>query len=252
MNDTITLDRDARSAKRARAFITARLSGHERRVVDSATLMLSELVTNSVKHASGTVTVTVEVTDDGVRVDVKDRGPATVVLRSPSADDPTGRGLRIVADLSDEWGFLSDPTGNCVWFLIRLDRATSRRTDDEQQSPQEPAGHRPPSDMPDGGVTGHARRRGPGSRARPNHRGPGTGASRQNGGEPLHPPHAHASGQWGSSRARSSPCRATSLARPSLAHSASTSTPSQPAGMTTGRRAQDSSGPSPGSIPGNP
>jgi serine/threonine-protein kinase RsbW len=39
-----------------------------------------------------------------VRVDVADEGGGAVVFRDPIPTEPTGRGLRIVEQLSDEWG----------------------------------------------------------------------------------------------------------------------------------------------------
>jgi anti-sigma regulatory factor (Ser/Thr protein kinase) len=135
MSDTLNLDDDPRSAKRARDFVATRLAGHERATVENATLMVSELVTNSLKHATGGVTLTVTLTDERVRVDVVDPGPAHPVVRSPTPDDPTGRGLLIVSELSDEWGFTpSGANGNHVWFVIGLDRSSSAGSDSARQA----------------------------------------------------------------------------------------------------------------------
>jgi anti-sigma regulatory factor (Ser/Thr protein kinase) len=78
-------------------------------------LVLSELVTNSVRHslATETVRVRVMVTDDKIRLEVIDQGPGF-----PEA--PTrggGLGLSIVERLADEWGVSVDGTFT-VWVEI--------------------------------------------------------------------------------------------------------------------------------------
>lgn len=122
MTNTITVDRHPSSAKLARGFVIDRLSGYEQRLVDDAALMTSELVTNSIRHATGTVTVTVAIDADTLRIAVSDGGPATPVIRTPSPAEPYGRGLQIVAALADDWGVTPNPdAGNTVWLTLRLE-----------------------------------------------------------------------------------------------------------------------------------
>ena len=64
------------------------------------------------------------------RIAVRDTGTSKPVLRSPSPDDAFGRGLRIVAELADDWGIESTAkAGNTVWFVVGLEPAdvTSER-----------------------------------------------------------------------------------------------------------------------------
>ena len=122
MTNTITVDRHPSSAKLARGFVIDRLSGYEQRLVDDAALMTSELVTNSIRHATGTVTVTVAIDADTLHIAVSDGGPATPVIRTPSPAEPSGRGLQIVAALADDWGVTPTPdAGNTVWLTLRLE-----------------------------------------------------------------------------------------------------------------------------------
>jgi diguanylate cyclase (GGDEF)-like protein/PAS domain S-box-containing protein len=71
------------------------------------THVVSELVTNSVKH-SGSTHIVLQVwpeTDGGVAVDVSDTGPGFDILpRAAGHDDPEGWGLMFVDMLSDAWG----------------------------------------------------------------------------------------------------------------------------------------------------
>lgn len=128
MIDTLSLEAEPGSARRARQFVTRHLAGREPVLIDNATLMVSELVTNSIRHASGACVVTLELTLEMLRIKVSDAGPATPVVRSPSPDEPTGRGLRIVAQLASDWGIDATPgSGNTVWFCMDLTAAPTTR-----------------------------------------------------------------------------------------------------------------------------
>ena len=82
-------------------------------------LITSELVTNSVSHAEGGFVLTVGATRTGITVRVADHDP-TVPCPTRAADEDThGRGLALVAELSDAWG--CDPLpfgGKVVWAHV--------------------------------------------------------------------------------------------------------------------------------------
>jgi anti-sigma regulatory factor (Ser/Thr protein kinase) len=84
--------------------------------------MVSELSTNAILYGMTEFDVSVEVTDDWCRVEVTDSGRGTPVLRAlPPSTDERGRGLRIVRELSDDWGVdVSRMSGKCVWFRLWL------------------------------------------------------------------------------------------------------------------------------------
>jgi anti-sigma regulatory factor (Ser/Thr protein kinase) len=84
-----------------------------------AVLLTSELVTNAIRHETGeTVTLAVDCSQGQLRVDVHDSsGDIPVVLDAPG-DAETGRGLMLVATLSDEWGFYRTPAGKAVYFTL--------------------------------------------------------------------------------------------------------------------------------------
>lgn len=82
-------------------------------------LMVSELATNSVRHAQTSFELMVHNALDEIRVEVTDRGGGTPTMRSPGPSDPTGRGLRIVDMLADRWGVDEDEAGGkTVWFTL--------------------------------------------------------------------------------------------------------------------------------------
>jgi anti-sigma regulatory factor (Ser/Thr protein kinase) len=103
----------------ARRFVRARLSDGVSDV-DTATLLVSEVVTNAILHARTTVTVTVDVADDLVRIAVRDGSPVQPRIHSFSATSATGRGLRLLDRLAKRWGVYADPAtgGKVVWFEV--------------------------------------------------------------------------------------------------------------------------------------
>jgi len=84
-----------------------------------AELIVTELVTNAVRHGpGGPVEVAIKAGGNGFRGEVADPGPgirqATLIRRR--ATDEGGRGLFLVDALSDSWG-LSDDRSR-VWFEV--------------------------------------------------------------------------------------------------------------------------------------
>jgi anti-sigma regulatory factor (Ser/Thr protein kinase) len=90
--------------------------------------VVSELVANAVVHghaARGSrVSVAYHLDAERLRVEVRDwaTGMPRTVRRSPAgeAPDESGRGLRVVAALTDRWGVIPRVIGKSVWFEIRL------------------------------------------------------------------------------------------------------------------------------------
>jgi anti-sigma regulatory factor (Ser/Thr protein kinase) len=94
-------------------------SEHHRAVVDDAVLMVSELVTNSVLHGGPPIVVAVDCTGDALQVRVRDGSPHTPQPRQAAQEDENGRGLALVAEMSDDWGVDPEPDGKYVWFVLR-------------------------------------------------------------------------------------------------------------------------------------
>jgi anti-sigma regulatory factor (Ser/Thr protein kinase) len=86
--------------------------------LDVFLLLLSELVTNAVRHTRG-ARVEVELSMDGtVMASVYDDSPDRPRLRRAGPDDTSGRGLALVERLSDRWGSERLAQGNRVWFQV--------------------------------------------------------------------------------------------------------------------------------------
>jgi anti-sigma regulatory factor (Ser/Thr protein kinase) len=89
------------------------------------TLLVSELVTNAVKHARTTATLTVAVATGMIEIAVADHGPGRHLIpgqrdiQRPGAIrllPESGRGLVIVEALSEDWGLTGNGTGKQVWL----------------------------------------------------------------------------------------------------------------------------------------
>jgi anti-sigma regulatory factor (Ser/Thr protein kinase) len=87
-------------------------------------LLVSELVTNSLRHSiSGHVEEPIELTvdagEDRVRVAVVDHGPGfRPRARDPGPEDRSGWGLFLVDRLTDRWG-VENRDGTEVWFEMK-------------------------------------------------------------------------------------------------------------------------------------
>jgi anti-sigma regulatory factor (Ser/Thr protein kinase) len=115
-----TFPGEARSIARARRFVSAELVGVVAVAVDDIALMVSELVTNAIRHAGTEFRVNVERTPQDVRVSVTDGAPGHPVARRPAPHELSGRGLMIVDRLSDAWGVDERGRGKTVWFSVAL------------------------------------------------------------------------------------------------------------------------------------
>jgi anti-sigma regulatory factor (Ser/Thr protein kinase) len=98
-------------------------------VLDSARLVVSELVTNSVRHCGvcdGVVVVGIELTATMVRLEVADPGRAGVIRpRRPDRVGGGGFGLHLVQSLSERWGLERASGGTRVWAqLLRIPQAS--------------------------------------------------------------------------------------------------------------------------------
>ncbi len=93
-------------------------------VIDDAQLAVSELVSNAVVHGREPVKVRLTLTRTAVHITVHDGDPRPPRMRNPSPGDITGgRGLRIVAAVSQQWGCALGRHGKNVWCSLALARA---------------------------------------------------------------------------------------------------------------------------------
>jgi anti-sigma regulatory factor (Ser/Thr protein kinase) len=109
----------------ARFHIRAALGFHQLdEYADDAAIITSELVTNAIQHACEDGTGTVRVTllrvrnPEAVTVVVTDSSPEGPVTRTAPDGSERGRGLRIVDELSDCWGWNLEDGGKAVYAVL--------------------------------------------------------------------------------------------------------------------------------------
>jgi anti-sigma regulatory factor (Ser/Thr protein kinase) len=104
----------------ARALLRrASCARHNGPVLESAQLLVSEVVTNALLHGMPPIRVSVSCIEKvGMQVRVSDGSTAVPVRRDPDVLSEFGRGLALVDLLSDAWGVDQSREGKEVWFRL--------------------------------------------------------------------------------------------------------------------------------------
>lgn len=144
-----TLANDRTAVRHARHLTASQLTewGLES-VEDSTKLIVSELVTNAVRHSTGPIRLRL-IRHQVLSCEVSDTDVCFPRPRSARTADENGRGLFLVSQLSRRWGSRRIPDGKVVWAEVALATApsparvlgtppASERTD--QASPSRPSG----------------------------------------------------------------------------------------------------------------
>jgi anti-sigma regulatory factor (Ser/Thr protein kinase) len=116
LEPTVTAPTEARRAVR-----TALESDLPRETTELAELLTSELVTNAIRHGSGTVTLVLNCSDGVLAVSVSDDAPT---MPRVAPDEPLavgGRGVRMVQRMAQDWGVTprASGPGKVVWFRLQ-------------------------------------------------------------------------------------------------------------------------------------
>ncbi|MGW0203040.1 ATP-binding protein [Nonomuraea sp. NPDC003201] len=114
-----TFAAQAHSVRRARHAARAQLAEWGlQQACDHAELLISELVTNAVRHARGLVRMSLSAADGLLRCEVEDSSPVPPSPRTACLDDEGSRGLLLVEVLSCGWGCVPTGRGKLVWFEV--------------------------------------------------------------------------------------------------------------------------------------
>lgn len=122
------LREDARTVGHGRALIRAELSqlSLSSEVVDDAVLMVSELITNALMYGDGPYELALHVDDKEIMCVVVDSSPLMPAQAPDDLGAEHGRGLRIIARLSDGFygchpqRYVTQPerVGKATWFAL--------------------------------------------------------------------------------------------------------------------------------------
>ncbi|MFD5397332.1 SpoIIE family protein phosphatase [Streptomyces sp. NPDC127097] len=120
---------EARSVARARELARDQLTDWGLQdLVDTTELLVSELVTNALRHGHGEIRLRL-LLDRSLVCEVWDADLAQPRRRRARDTDEGGRGLQLVGLLSEGWGSRRTPRGKTVWFELALPDGESTAVD---------------------------------------------------------------------------------------------------------------------------
>jgi anti-sigma regulatory factor (Ser/Thr protein kinase) len=117
-----TVDRrDPRAARAARDFIAGFVGSPELvELRETCVLLVSEVVTNALRHTDGQVSLELWRYPDRLRVEVSDETSRGPVVAGGGPLDEAGRGVPLMDALADRWGTAPHGEGKVVWFELDL------------------------------------------------------------------------------------------------------------------------------------
>jgi serine/threonine-protein kinase RsbW len=91
-------------------------------VEETAVLLVSELVTNAVRHATSTdaITLELEVVHTWLRIEAYRSRPGLALPRTTGEFDESGYEFALVDSLADRWGVRETVTGKTAWAELDL------------------------------------------------------------------------------------------------------------------------------------
>ena len=98
-------------------------------VEETAVLIVSELVTNAVRHATCTDAITLElrVVQTRLRIEAYRCRPGLVVPRTTGQFDEPGFGCALLDALADKWGVRETVTGTTAWAELDVEPGPKAR-----------------------------------------------------------------------------------------------------------------------------
>ncbi|MFB8272993.1 ATP-binding protein [Streptomyces sp. NPDC055955] len=114
------LQQELTSAGRARHLVTAQLRDWAQdEPIDTAELLVSELVTNALRHTQGPLRLNLRLRHSRLLCEVEDTEPASPVRNTVDPDAEGGRGTELLDLLADTWGTIRTATGKTIWFELQ-------------------------------------------------------------------------------------------------------------------------------------
>ncbi len=111
------------SAAEARRLASQALHEWGLEVVEETTLLIvTELTSNGVRHAKTGLTLSLAYDGSRLRIGMSDHDKRPPVLSLPSAYTHHGWGLRLINNLSSDWGTFVNPNGKTVWVDLDADK----------------------------------------------------------------------------------------------------------------------------------
>lgn len=124
LRERIRLAAETTAPRKARDFLVAVCAAwNARDFAEIGGLVLSELVSNAVRHAGGYVEVSLVLADGRLTIQVRDGGDGVPAIVPVARRTIGGNGLDIVSRLADSWGVTPEPSGGkSVWCVLTAER----------------------------------------------------------------------------------------------------------------------------------
>jgi anti-sigma regulatory factor (Ser/Thr protein kinase) len=118
--EVLVLRRDTSAIGAARRWVSAKLAARAvaPQRCEDALLVVSELVTNALRHGDGKIEARVSVDRAGVALFVSDDGRDLPAVRRGDVSASGGLGLQIVDRLASRWGVTPRADGKTVWVVL--------------------------------------------------------------------------------------------------------------------------------------
>jgi anti-sigma regulatory factor (Ser/Thr protein kinase) len=118
---SVAFDRNIQNTSEARVWIAEFVDAHAGgdALRDDAALVVSELVTNALRHGAGTVVLRASLVDGYFNIAVTDSGDALPHQLPIDAERIGGLGLHIIERVSSERGVAPFPGGKTVWAVLQ-------------------------------------------------------------------------------------------------------------------------------------
>ncbi|MEV6703302.1 ATP-binding protein [Streptomyces sp. NPDC051453] len=113
------LSRDLTSVARARRLVITQLGHWDLpEPADTAELLVSEVVTNALRHTRGPLRLNLQVRGSRLRCEVEDTAAGGPMRRFVDVDSESGRGIELLDLLAEAWGTTDTATGKTIWFEL--------------------------------------------------------------------------------------------------------------------------------------
>ncbi|MBP2055729.1 signal transduction histidine kinase [Streptomyces griseochromogenes] len=114
------LRRELTSVRAARHLTTAQLGDWAvDDLADTAELLVSELVTNALRHTRGPLRLNLRLRNSRLLCEVEDTESSGPVRNVADPDAEGGRGIELLELLADAWGSVRTATGKITWFELQ-------------------------------------------------------------------------------------------------------------------------------------
>jgi anti-sigma regulatory factor (Ser/Thr protein kinase) len=122
---SVELSATLEAARAARLYIAGVLAAWAipADLIYTAKLLTSELAGNAITHGQdqgGAFALEVRSFGCCLSVDLADHSLSAPILRTPTDNTETGRGLLLIAKIADSWGYYFDGGRKHVWFHLRI------------------------------------------------------------------------------------------------------------------------------------